>query len=172
MSFLFRLVCLLLLLVMPSGVARAAEHGGGHEAKAEGGGHGGGEAKVEESGGNPINDIASIFNAGEGEPVYVRMKPVVLPVISDKGAEQLVNLVVDLETKDYDTAVDLNNNKPKLNDAIIRSLYGGLSDGSMRNANALDIIKIKTNIKDTINQTFGEGTVLNVFVQAVEQRKF
>ena len=161
MSLVLRFCLFVMMVVFSVNPAFAAEHGGGGEKKEA--------AKEEESGG--INDVASIWGGGEGGPVYVRMKPVVLPVISDKGAEQLVNIIVDLQTKDYDVATNLNANKPKLNDAIIRALYGGLADGSMRNAYALDIMKVKGNIRDTINETFGEGTILEVLVQAVEQRR-
>lgn len=132
------------------------------EAKAEGG-----EAKEEKKADGEITGGANI-----GDPVYIHLKPIVLPVISDKGAEQLVNIIVDLETKDYSTAESLNMNRPRVNDAIIRALYAGLSDASMRNSNALDIIRIKSGIRDTMNKTFGEGTIKDVLIQAVEQRKF
>jgi len=107
----------------------------------------------------------------DGEPVYVHLKPIILPIISDYGAEQLVNLIIDLEMKDFDTAMMLNNNRPRLNDAIIRGLYGGLADGSMRNASALDITKIKKKIRDVVDETFGEGIVKDVLLQDLAQRK-
>lgn len=164
MPIIIRSLCFfLMLLVFPLLMCASVQAESKPKADAHGGGDG--DKKGEE-------DLSSIFNAGEGEPVFVRMKPVVLPVISDKGAEQLVNIIINLETKDYETAMHLNNNKPRVNDAIIRALYGGLADGSMRNSHALDIMKIKKNVKDTMNQTFGEGSVLEVLIQAVEQRKF
>ncbi len=107
----------------------------------------------------------------DGEPVYVHLKPIVLPIISDYGAEQLVNLIIDLEMKDFETATMLDNNKPRLHDAIIRGLYGGLADGSMRNASALNIPKIKKKIRDVVNETFGEGSVKDVLFQDIAQRK-
>lgn len=148
-----------------------------------GGGHGGGAKKEdkapageegEEGGGKDKKKKGQQTVTGglfEGDPVYVHLKPVIFPVISDAGAEQIIVLLVDLQIKDVDTATMMSATMPRLRDAIIRALYGGLAEGAMRNANALDIDKIKDNIVKTCNKVYGEGTVLDALIQAVSQRK-
>lgn len=148
------------------------------------GGHGGGEKKEaaksdsgdEESGGDKKDKKKKgneVVTGGlfEGDPVYVHLRPIIFPIISDSGAEQIVVLLIDLQAKDVDTATKLSNTMPRLRDTILRSLYGGLADGAMRNANALDIEKIKTNIVKSCNQVYGDGTALDALIQAVSQRK-
>jgi flagellar basal body-associated protein FliL len=146
-----------------------ASAGGGEkkEAKKEGGDEEGGGAKDKKKKGQETVTGGTF----EGEPVYVHLRPVIFPIISDSGAEQIVVLLVDLQIKDVDMATKMSQSMPRLRDTIIRGLYGGLSDGSMRNANALDIDKIKANIVNACNKVFGEGTVLDALIQAVSQRK-
>ncbi len=159
------LVCALIGLIGGAAVpARASGHGGG--------GHGGGEAKPaekKEDGGGEEGVTGGKF---EGDPVYVRLQPVIFPIISDRGAEQIVTMIVHLQAKDFETATKMHEGMPRLKDAILRALYGGMADGKMRNAYMLDLEKIKANIKIAVNRVFGEGAVVDVLVQAVAQRKF
>lgn len=140
----------------------------GAEAKPKAEGEGGGE-----EGGKKKKGGFEVITGGKfaGDPVYVHLQPVILPIISDAGAEQIITMLIDLETKDFETASKMHANMPRLKDAIIQALYGGLADGSMRNANALDIAKIKQNILNLTNRVFGEGSVHDVLIQAVAQRK-
>ncbi len=157
------LLCFLLLALIGGGAssAYASDHGGG--------GHGG-ESKPADKGGE---DSGEGVTGGkfDGDPVYVRLQPIIFPIISDRGAEQIVTLIVHLQTKDFDTATSMHERMPKLKDSILQALYGGLSDGKMRNSYMLDLEKIKSNIKNTVNRIFGEGSVVDVLVQAVGQRK-
>jgi len=107
----------------------------------------------------------------EGDPVYIHMRPLVLPMITKKGAEQLVTLIVDLQTKDYETAMGMHTTMPRLKDSIIRVLYKGISDGSLRNGGSLDLDQIKQEIKAAVNHTYTEDSVVTVLIQAVSQRK-
>lgn len=107
----------------------------------------------------------------EGDPVYIHIKPIVLPVITKQGAEQIVTMLIDIQTKDYDAATLLHTNMPRLRDAILNGLYGGLSDGSMRQAQALNLDRIKKKILTRINRMFGEGQAVDILIQAVAQRK-
>lgn len=144
-----------------SSFAYASDHGGG--------GHGGESKPAEKKG----EDSGEGVTGGkfEGDPAYVRLQPVIFPIISDRGAEQIVTLLIQLQSKDFDTATKMHEKMPKLKDAILQALYGGLSDGKMRNAYMLDLEKIKANIKSTVNRVFGEGSVVDVLIQAVAQRK-
>jgi len=138
---------------------------------AQAGGHGGGEAKKPEPKGNK-NENASITGGQQaGDPVYLHLAPITLPIITDYGAQQIVTMLIDLNTKDTPTAEEMKKQMPKLKDALLQSLYGSLADGSVRNAQALDIVKIKAKIMETLNTVYEEGAVKDVFVQAVSQRK-
>lgn len=171
---LFLHVFLVALFLSTAALAPApawASAGGGEkkEAKpAEGGDEEGGDAKDKKKKKGQETVTGGTF---EGDPVYVHLRPIIFPIISDSGAEQIIVLLVDLQIKDVDTATKMSQAMPRLRDTIIRGLYGGLADGSMRNANALDIEKIKANIVKACNKVFGEATVLDALIQAVSQRK-
>lgn len=169
-------VCLFIALALAGApMLSYASGGGGHggEAKKEGG-HGD-AAKKEGSGdgGEQPTTVEEEITGGkfEGDPIYIHIKPIVLPVITERGAEQIVTMLVDIQTKDYKAATNLHANMPRLRDAILYGLYGGLSDGSMRQKHALDLDKIKKLIRDRINRVFGEGQAVDVLVQAIAQRK-
>ena len=140
-----------------------------------GGGHGGGDkAKAEAKDDQKAKKKEAVSITGgqtADDPVYLHLAPITLPIINDYGAQQIVNMLVDLNTKDKQTAEDMQKQMPKLKDAMLQALYGSLSDGSIRNAQALDIVKIKANIMETLNRVYEPGAVKDVLVQAVAQRR-
>jgi flagellar basal body-associated protein FliL len=105
-----------------------------------------------------------------GDPVYVHIAPMVLPVISDAGVEQLVTIVIDVEVKDFDVADNLHSNMPKVMDALMRSLYGGLGQGSLRNGKLVDVTKVKNKATAALQAIISEDGIKNVLVQGVSQR--
>lgn len=106
-----------------------------------------------------------------GDPIYVHVQPISLPIISNRGAEQIVTMLIDLHVKDFDTATNMHENMPKMKDALLQALYGGFADGSLREKNMLDLPKIKESVKITVGRVFGEDAVQDVLIQAVAQRR-
>jgi flagellar basal body-associated protein FliL len=105
-----------------------------------------------------------------GDPVYVHIAPMVLPVISDAGVEQLVTIVIDVEVRDFDVADNLHSNMPKVMDALMRGLYGGLGQGSLRNGKLVDVTKVKNKATAALQTIIGDDGIKNVLVQGVSQR--
>ncbi len=138
------------------------------------GGGGGGAKKESQDKKARRKDVATITggaDATSNEPVFLHLTPVTFPIINDYGAQQIISMLIDLQMKDLESARELQRNMPRLKDALMVALYGGLADGKMRNAEALDIPAIKNNIQKTLDQTFGAGLVQNVYIQGVSQRK-
>ena len=108
--------------------------------------------------------------AGPDGSLYVHLQPMVLPVVGNNGAEQLVTLMIDLQVADSDVADKIRAKMPRVQDSILRALYGGLGDGSLRKGHVVDISKIKAKIASALDQTM-EGHIINdVLIQAVAQR--
>lgn len=105
------------------------------------------------------------------DPIFLHLAPLTLPVINDHGAQQLVTMLIDLQLRDIEAARKMQIEMPRVKDAVLQALYGGLSDGSMRNANALNIVQIKQSVHETVDRVFGSGHVIEVLIQAVAQRK-
>src|SRR6185437_14390879 len=69
----------------------------------------------------------------EGDPVYVHLAPMILPLITENGAEQIITLQITIQVTDFDAADTVHSNMPKVMDSLMRTLYGNLGDGSVMN---------------------------------------
>src|ERR1700722_6243500 len=78
-----------------------------------------------------------------GDPIYVHIAPLVLPVIADDGVEQLGTISFDVQVKDFDTAGDMHANMPRVMDSLMRALYGGFGEGTLRNGKLANVNKVK-----------------------------
>lgn len=105
-----------------------------------------------------------------GDPIYVHIAPVVLPVITDNGVEQLVTIVFDVQVKDFDTADDMHANMPRIMDALMRALYGGLGQGALRNGKLANVNKVKNKAIEAVGEVVGSDKIIDVLVQGVSQR--
>lgn len=118
-----------------------------------------------------VSTITGGAYAGGKDPVYINLPPLMIPIINDYGAQQIVAMLIDLHIDTLENAEIIRSKDPVLKDALVVAMYEGLSNGTMRNANALDIIEIKNQIKKTVNEMFEGEPVLAVLIQAVAQRK-
>jgi flagellar basal body-associated protein FliL len=126
-----------------------------------GGGGGGGKSKSK-----------SELSAGEDGTRYITMAPMILPVLNDKGIEEIVSVVVSLEVKDQESMEKVNRLVPKLKDAYMRALYGKLESKAYRNGQFLDVNRLKIKITSVTHTVVGQGQVDNVLIQGVNQRHF
>lgn len=164
-----RFFLMMVLLVAPVVWCTAAHAAEGEakppaEAKKKSGGEG-------EEGNTKKKDTAEDVSGSrfEGDPVYVHLSPMVLPIITEDGAEQLVTLIIDIEVKDFDVADKMHSNMPKIKDALVRALYGGLGKGTLRKGKMVDVNRIKAKATTAMNELFGSG-VREVLIQSVSQR--
>lgn len=128
------------------------------------------EAGGEEGGGKPKKGNEDISGGRfAGDPVYVHLAPMVMPIISDQGVEQLVTIVIDVEVKDFDVADSMHTNMPKVQDALMRALYGGLGQGSLRNGKLVNVDRIKSKATVALRDVLGDG-VREVLIQGIAQR--
>ena len=132
-------------LVMPV-IAHAEEH---VEKKKPKGEHEGGGEKGEKGGKD------GVVSGGHfaGDLVYVHLSPMILPVINDNGVEQIVTMIIDLQVKDFDAADNMHSNMPKVQNAILEALYGGLSQGSLKNGKLVNLPKVKVKITAALEKS-------------------
>ena len=105
-----------------------------------------------------------------GDPIYVHISPMVLPVINDSGVEQLVTIILDVQVKNFDSADDMHTNMPKVMDSLMRALYGGLGQGVLRNGKLVNVGKIKNKAITAVGEVIGAENIQDVLVQGVSQR--
>ncbi|MDR3424982.1 MAG: hypothetical protein P4M13_07910 [Alphaproteobacteria bacterium] len=105
-----------------------------------------------------------------GDPIYVHISPMVLPVINDAGVEQLVTILFDVQVKDFDATQQMNTNMPRVMDSLMRHLYGGLGEGVLRNGKLVNVNKVKQKAIDAVAEVIGKDNVIDVLVQGIGQR--
>jgi len=106
----------------------------------------------------------------ENDPIYVHVAPLVMPIINEKGVEQLVTLLIDVQVRDFESASLLQASMPRVIDALLQHLYGKLSDGDVRNGKMVNVSKIKQEAKKAIGDIIDPKNVKDVLVQGVGQR--
>lgn len=148
------ILCSFLLLGAAGLPAQSWASGGGSEAKK------GDKEKEKDSG--------PVF--GAGDLVYVKLEPMVIPVISDNGAQQLVTFIIQLHVKNFSAADKLRSRLPQLTDAIFTALYGGLGQGSLRTGHQINIPKVKRRIVEAVDKTIEPNLIEDVLLGGIGQR--
>jgi len=106
----------------------------------------------------------------EGDPIYVHIAPMVLPIISEDGVEQLVSLIISVHVKDLDAANTLHKNMPRVIDSLLRHLYGGLDEGTLRKGKLVNVTKIKKKSAEAVAEIIAPEDIVEVLVEGVSQR--
>lgn len=102
---------------------------------------------------------------------YVRLAPLMLPVITDQGLTQQVSLAITLELT-YGKKDKISAYAPRLVDAYLRDLFGAVGAGHvMMRGNVLDIDALKGRLTAVTERVLGEEKkeVHEVLLQAVNQ---
>ena len=105
-------------------------------------------------------------------PVYVEFNPIQLPLLGEDGIEQTITIVVALEVPDDSAGDTVIAMSPRLNDAYMTRLYGGLHSHDLLLENGIiDVGRLKGRIVEASASVLGEGVVLDALVQMVAQRR-
>jgi flagellar FliL protein len=109
----------------------------------------------------------------EGAPEtaeFVKMDPLVLPIVDKNGVSQVVNLVVALEVGSPEAAKEVEKLLPRLKDAFIRDMYGVLTRQAAMEGGVLQVGYIKGRLNKIAVKILGEDKVKDVLLQTVQQR--
>lgn len=115
-------------------------------------------------------EAASSSKSPASEMRFVKLSPLVLPVVGTRRVEQVVGLVVALELAEPGKAAFVEENGLRLTDAFITDLYGALEPSKLGNAGLVNIDQVKGKLARASNRVLGEGVVKEVLVQMVNQR--
>lgn len=157
MSRITRVLALGFFLLTGAAFSVSAVHAaeeGGHASKSEGGGKEEGEGKAK----------------GAEMGPFVRLQPMVLPLVTENGAEQIITFLIVIQVKDSDAIRNIQEQMPRVQDAIFRVLYSGLSDGSLRRGNSVNLTRIKSRIINALGRVIDKNGVADILIQAVGQR--
>ena len=100
---------------------------------------------------------------------FVRLPPLVVPMIGPSRVEQFVTVVVAVEVV-LEKQPLAQANQPRLTDAFLTALYGGIADKSILNGALVNIPAVKAKLVEAAGKIIGKDAVQDVLVQAVTQR--
>jgi len=102
---------------------------------------------------------------------FVKLEPMIFPVINDSGVVQSVSLVVSLEVADDETAKKVDYLSPRLKDAYIQDMYGQLNQKSSMVNGVISVEKLKERLNRVSEKVLGPNVVNDVLLQVVQQRR-
>jgi len=108
----------------------------------------------------------------EGAPVFVELKPLIVPVFTRHSRVEVLALNLVIEAKDTEDSHKITENAPKLRDGFIRSLYGRLESDSLIDKNGiLNVNRLKKRLMAVANHVMEPGTVSDILLQGVVHQK-
>lgn len=106
---------------------------------------------------------------GEKAPTFVRLDPLVVPIVDAEGASQVISMVIALEVKDEDGAKKVESLRPRIKDAFIQNLYGLMNSSAALDKGVVKVAYIKQRLNEISQKVMGEGVVQDVLLQTVQQ---
>ncbi len=101
---------------------------------------------------------------------FVKLDPIILPIIDESGVTQVVTLVVSLEVDGDENAEYAENLTPRLKDAFIQDMYGVLSRKASMEGGMVKVDQLKMRLNRLSSKVLGEDKVNDVLLQVVNQR--
>lgn len=106
----------------------------------------------------------------EGGKEFVKLNPLILPIIDNDGVQQVVNLVVTIEVDDSAGAEKVRSVSPRLTDAYLQDMYGILHKHAALKGGIIQLAMIKERLNKITHKVVGEDIHTEVLLQHVEQR--
>lgn len=111
--------------------------------------------------------------AAEEEVVYeyVELAPVHLPMIDEKGLQQMVSLVIVLEVKDKVAADRIKKKEPRLVNAYLTHMYGNMNNSNVVKDGVLQMDSVRQRMDKITRYILEDEEINDVLVQMVNQRR-
>ncbi len=107
----------------------------------------------------------------DAKVAFVKLDPLVLPVVNEKGVIQVINISITLEAIDAEAAKEIEKFAPRLKDAYIQDMYGALSGkGVLSPDGVIEVNRVKERLNKITAKVLGDKKVRSVLLQAVQQR--
>ncbi|MDH5722823.1 MAG: hypothetical protein OEY94_05835 [Alphaproteobacteria bacterium] len=116
----------------------------------------------------PVQAADSVLSESYVE--FVKLDPLILPIIDSNGINQVVSLVVSLEVSSINDAEKVRKMKPKLTDSYIQNMYGMLNEQVALQDGVLQVALIKRRLVIVTKEIMGDDIVHDVLLQVVQQR--
>ena len=105
----------------------------------------------------------------DGSFAYVKLNPLLLPIIDEDGVQQVVSMVVSIEVSS-DDAGKVKLYSPRLTDAYIQNMYGMLNRHAALKGGIVQVRMIKDRLNKITDEVLGSDIDTEVLLQLVQQR--
>tara|TARA_R110001592_G_scaffold79054_1_gene236703 strand:- start:35152 stop:35571 length:420 start_codon:yes stop_codon:yes gene_type:complete len=114
---------------------------------------------------------ASEKSETSGSTEYVKLQPLLLPIIDDDGVQQVVSMVVAIEVNGVSDADKIKAMSPRLTDAYIQDMYGILNKHAALKGGIIQVHMIKQRLNEVTDKVVGDADIhTEVLIQVVQQR--
>lgn len=113
---------------------------------------------------------ASGKKASSGSAEFVKLDPLLLPIIDEDGVQQVVSMVVAIEVSGTSDADKVKAIKPRLTDAYIQDMYGILNKHAALKGGIIQVRMIKERLNQITDEVVGDDIDTEVLLQVVQQR--
>jgi len=113
---------------------------------------------------------AAAAASGAGDPIYVDLAPLVLPVIDGDRVQQVLQFTITVQVADEKAADHIRSIKPLLTDAYIQDLYGALERRRVLDGKVLDIERLKEELRRVSTNVLGDKGFEEILIQRISQR--
>ncbi len=114
---------------------------------------------------------ASSEKSAGGTMEYVKLDPLILPILDNDGVYQILNLVVVIEVGGVMDADKVKAKKLRLKDAYIQDMYGTLNEHAAMKGGIVQVDIIKERLNEITDHVMEDDDVeTEVLLQVVEQR--
>ena len=104
-----------------------------------------------------------------GAMEYVKLDPLILPIIDEDGVYQVLSMVVVIEVGGVMDADKVKAKKPRLKDAYIQDMYGVLNEHAAIKNGVVQVSIIKKRLNNITHNIMGDVET-EVLLQVVQQR--
>lgn len=101
---------------------------------------------------------------------FIRMTPIVVPLIGRTRVEQFVTFVVTIEVLASEQLYAVAR-VPIIRDRLLRDLYDAVDRKTIMRGELIDLAKAKKVMIESAGKVLGEATVRDVLLQVVTQRE-
>ena len=101
---------------------------------------------------------------------YVKLDPLILPIIDNNGVSQTVSMLISLEVVDDKVAGDVQAIAPRIKNAFIQDMYGVLNRHAALKGGVIQVDTIKERLNKISAKIIGEDKVHDIVLQVVQQR--
>lgn len=108
-------------------------------------------------------------HGGGAGPTFVRLDPLVVPIMDNDGISQTISMMIVFEVADEEAGKKLESLKPRMKDAMIQNMYGMLNQKAAMENGALRVGYVKERLNAVAQKVMGEGVVTDVLLQMVQQ---